>query len=216
MTENNEDRARRVQTHVSRAIEDGFELIYERLDGLHKRDINDGDIIQAMHNLGEHDLLQSYAEWGQIELPDAEPTSGPVMDDVVPDPVDADSYRNYPEPKRLVDEFTAGELLDKVLRDLPFSYVIQTGGGTASMVFRKSPMDHPILAGPGSYHWNVPRLSMFNAGDFYYGPDTIGIDTDEPKHDGPGETMDPTWSLDQLAEKIKATYAQYNPEGAGK
>lgn len=211
----NTDRAEIVRKHVSRALEDGFELIYERLDGLHKRDINDDDIIQAMREMGEHDLLNSYAEWGQIELPDAEPNS--VMDDVVPDPHDAGSYAKLSKP--VLVWFTAAALLDKVIRDLPFSYVTQTGGNTATLVFRKDPEDNAILAGPGVFNWNAPALSEFSTGEFYYGPDTIGLNGDgEPKYDEPGTPVDPQnpGTLDEIAEKIKATYAQYNPEGVAK
>lgn len=93
MTENIlTDHAKEVQHRVAQAISAGYDLIYEKLDALHKRDIHDDDVVKALQDLGETQLLEAYAEWAEIVLPDAEPTSGPVMDDVVPDPHDAPSY----------------------------------------------------------------------------------------------------------------------------
>lgn len=90
-----EDRAALVRMHVSSAIEAGANLTYSRLDALHKQDIHDDDVIKALQDLGETQLLEDYAEWGQLILPDAiDPEE--TTDDVVPDPGDSPSYDSMP------------------------------------------------------------------------------------------------------------------------
>ena len=210
-TEREINRDEIVKMKIMSVLDRGYEKMYSDLDRLHREDINDDDVIRVLQEKGEMEVLTGYTEWADIDLPDGldpEETS----DDVVPDPHDAPSYDAYPAPKRRVETFTAGVLLDKVLRELPMSSVAQTGGNTATLIFRKEPGDTPILGGPGIYHWALPTNSEFHTADFHFGPDTIGIDGQEPRHDTPGETVDPHWTLDQMAERIMAAYTKYNDQ----
>ena len=218
MTENSTDHTKDVQHRVVQAISTGYDVIYGKLDALHKRGINDDDVIQALTALGEIDLLKSYAEWGEITLPDAEPTNGPVMEDVVPDPVVCSSYTNW-SPRwvgpvsPLEDEFTGWDILRHIIEEFPHSYVEQTGGGTATLVIRKTEQDVAITAGPGAYNWTTPKSSVFYTSEFYFGRRPYDDDGNEDPDMDPGEALDPEnpGTLIQLADRIRDAYTKNNP-----
>lgn len=74
------------------------------------------------------------------------------------------------------NEFYGGDLVE-ALKEAGFenSYVMQTGGGTATIYAFHSDdsnsdeVDELIMGGPGSYHWNDPNKSVFTTDEFYIG-----------------------------------------------
>lgn len=119
------EREASISLAVGNCISRGYDKISEDLDDLHKRGFTDDDIVKALREQGETDILDWYAEWADIDLrEDDNTTTNPV----VPDPGDAPSYaslsevrvppghtRFYPEaggildiPDHLVDTFRKG------------------------------------------------------------------------------------------------------------
>lgn len=94
MTENQtpdiEDRAANIRLTVQNIISIKQDQMFEDFDRLHKRNIHDRDVVEALTTLGYVDLLDEYAEWAEIDLSEDYATTNPA----VPDPGDADSYRN--------------------------------------------------------------------------------------------------------------------------
>lgn len=86
-------------------------------------------------------------------------------------------------------EFYAGDLVD-ALKEAGFAgtYVLQTGGGTATIYASRlkegetdGEIDEVVLGGPGSYHWNDPRKSVFTTDDFHIGEDQYYSDEETEK-----------------------------------
>lgn len=61
-----EDRAEHVRMVVDDIVTTGKERIFERLDELHAKGIHDDDVMHVLRGLGEHQLLDQYAEWGHL------------------------------------------------------------------------------------------------------------------------------------------------------
>lgn len=207
MTENNEQ-AGAFRSRVAEIISAGYEEMYVKLATHH-----DDDVIKALQEMGETEVLEGYAEWAEITLPGAlDPEE--TTDGVVPDPHDAPSYDGI-NATRIMESFTAGQLLD-LLKDFPRSYVEQTGGGTATLLISKTAGDVAIAAGPGSYDWTTPRESSFYSSEFYFGRWDYDEDGNEHEDEAPpSEVLDSQnpGTLERLAERIAATYAQHNTEG---
>jgi hypothetical protein len=82
---------------VIRIVEDGFEDIYQKLDNLHARNIHDTAVINALRAGGFSDVAEGYIDWAECIDPDAE--GNETLDTVVPDPIDAPSYKGLNEEK---------------------------------------------------------------------------------------------------------------------
>ena len=88
------DREQLVNMKVINIISAGYDYMFERFDRLHKQNIDDDEVVAALRHYGEQDLLDGYAEWGDIDLrEDDNTTTNPV----VPDPGDAPSYTTMAE-----------------------------------------------------------------------------------------------------------------------
>jgi hypothetical protein len=86
---NIEDRAANIRMTIDSIIQSGLDAMFERFDKLKKRGINDDDVVEALRYLGDVELLDDYAEWGDIDLREGGNT---VLDETVPDPSGAPSY----------------------------------------------------------------------------------------------------------------------------
>lgn len=118
-------------------------------------------------------------------------------------------------------EFSGRTMLELVADELPGSYVEQTGGGTATLMFFKGTGvpgqlragEAAIAAGPGSYNWDKPDESVFRSGEFAFGREDYDSNGNEWPDDAPSERMDPeNPDLGAVAERIIAKYREYNPE----
>jgi hypothetical protein len=88
-----EDRAANIKDVVLHIITSKQDEMFDAFDRLHRRNIHDDDVVAALRTLGEEDLLDAYAEWGDIDIrEDDNTTTNPV----VPDPADAPSYASHP------------------------------------------------------------------------------------------------------------------------
>lgn len=84
-----EDRPANVRLIVQNIISSKQDEMFEQFDRLHKRGINDDEVVTALRSLGDIDLMDAYAEWADIDIrEDDNTTTNPV----VPDPGDAPSY----------------------------------------------------------------------------------------------------------------------------
>jgi hypothetical protein len=97
MTENTssiDDREANIQQTVLHIINAKQDEMFEQFDRLHRRGIHDDDVVAALRHFGEIDLLDQYAEWGDIDIrEDDNTTTNPI----VPDPMDADGNRQLAE-----------------------------------------------------------------------------------------------------------------------
>lgn len=217
MTENtseteNQDRSEKVRERVSSIIRDAFSEMQRSFDDLDTEGITGTEVVEALREIGEEEIRENYAAWAEIDIREDDATT---LDPTVPDPVTASSYTNWVGPvSPLEDEFTGWDLLRHTIDEFPKSYVEQTGGGTATFVIRKTNTDVAITAGPGSYNWTDPKSSVFYTGEFYFGRDQYDNDGNEYPDEDPGEALDPEnpGTLVQLANRIRAAYAKYNPE----
>lgn len=224
MTENTSEtqiptRSQTLQARVMSLISETFDRLYADFDKLEKQGVSSSEIVEALREIGEEEIRENYAAWANVDIRDEDPRT---LDPVVPDPHDAPSYESVEiippvqlEVHHRFESFTGWELLRLIIDEFPLSYVDQTGGGTATFVIRKESGDIPITAGPGSYNWTTPKSSEFYTNEFYWGPDTYGVEGEEPVHqyvNEPGEALDfeNPGTLEQLAERIRATYAKYN------
>lgn len=96
-----EDRDANVRLTVSLVIQNGLDKIYADLDQLHKRNIHDGDIVKALRDMNEMDLLEGYADWAEIDLREDDNTT---LDPTVPDPRDDPSYKGLAEHLKAVKD----------------------------------------------------------------------------------------------------------------
>lgn len=78
-----EDREANIKENIRYIIDRGLDAIYENFDRLHRRGIHDNDVVKALRDLGEEDILDGYAEWGDLDLREDDNTT---MDPTVPDP----------------------------------------------------------------------------------------------------------------------------------
>lgn len=85
MTENTtpiENRAANIKERVSSIIDAAYERMFEQFDDLHKRNIHDNDIVEALTQLRELDILDGYANWAEIDLrTDDNTTTNPTVPD---------------------------------------------------------------------------------------------------------------------------------------
>ncbi|UOK18376.1 hypothetical protein SEA_BRUHMOMENT_60 [Arthrobacter phage BruhMoment] len=86
-----------IDLRISSIINDAEERIFQRFDELHKRGINDDDVIRYLRKQGYTDYAEQYIEWAEAVDPDAE---GGDETDTVPDPASAESYKNHPLNQR--------------------------------------------------------------------------------------------------------------------
>lgn len=82
------DRSANIRMAVQMIIDSNLDAMFDRFDALKKRGINDNDMVEALRYLGDIELLDSYAEWGDIDLREDDNTT---LNPVVPDP-DNPSY----------------------------------------------------------------------------------------------------------------------------
>lgn len=86
-----EDRAENIKATVQHIILRKTDEMFSEFDRLHRRNIHDNDMVEALRSLGEEDLLDQYAEWAEIDL-----REGGDESDVVPDPASDESYKEHP------------------------------------------------------------------------------------------------------------------------
>lgn len=79
------------ELRIYNMISDSQDRLFERFDDLHKRNIDDTQVIQTLRKGGYRDLAEGYIEWSGAIDPDAE-DDNTTMNPVVPDPGDAPSY----------------------------------------------------------------------------------------------------------------------------
>jgi hypothetical protein len=99
-----EDRAANIKDVVLHIITSKQDEMFDAFDRLHRRNIHDDDVVAALRSLHEEDLLDAYAEWGDIDIrEDDNTTTNPV----VPDPGDAPSYATLNE--QLADDWKGAQ-----------------------------------------------------------------------------------------------------------
>lgn len=218
MTENkNEDqqaeRRALVRKTVGSLITDAYQELYRGFDNLEKQlEITPAEVVEALEQMGEEEIREHYAQWADIDIREDDADTDPMA---VPDPHDASSYECMAIHRTPIgDTFTGWELLAH-LKDFPRSFVDQTGGGTATLVIRKSETDVAITAGPGSYNWVDGNASTFFVGEFCWGRADYDNDGEWYPDDAPAEYLDPvnSGSFEELAQRIRTEYAKYNTEG---
>jgi hypothetical protein len=93
MTENTpiDDRAANIQQTVLHIITTKQDEMFDAFDRLHRRGINDDDVVAALRHFGETDLLDQYAEWADIDLREDDNTT--TSPDGVTDPGDSDTNK---------------------------------------------------------------------------------------------------------------------------
>ena len=83
-----------VDLRVSKILEHAEERIFEQFDDLHKRGINDDDIILYLRKQGDRGLAERYIEWSGALDPERE--ANETLGGAVPDPASAPSYTGHP------------------------------------------------------------------------------------------------------------------------
>lgn len=100
-----------IDLHISSIIREAEQRMFERFDDLHKRGINDDDVIGYLRKQGYTDYVDSYAEWAEIDLREDDNTT---TDPTVPDPASAPSYDKHPlNIKPVNTTFPLGKIEDK-------------------------------------------------------------------------------------------------------
>lgn len=77
---------------IYKIVSDTLDRMYERLDELHKRNIDDTEVITALRKGGYRDIAEGYIDWSGAVDPDYAEEDNTTMNPVVPDPGDAPSY----------------------------------------------------------------------------------------------------------------------------
>lgn len=101
MTENTapiDDRAANIQQTVLHIINSKQDEMFEQFDRLHRRSIHDDDVVAALRHFGEVDLLDQYAEWGDIDIREDDNTT---LDPTVPDPGDSPTNQLIAESHKI-------------------------------------------------------------------------------------------------------------------
>lgn len=121
-----EDRAATIKDTVLHIITTKQDEMFEAFDRLHRRNIHDDDVLAALRSLHEEDLLDAYAEWGDIDL--REPDEK-IPDTPVPDPGNAASY----------DALNKGPVMDQkmVVEQLNEAGVVAIRGGKLGIEWTK-------------------------------------------------------------------------------
>jgi hypothetical protein len=88
MTEQPQPTEHEVNTrmHVYRILDQHLDRAFEELDHLHKRGINDTEVIQAMRHGGYASEADAYIEWGNLQDPDSDVCNATTNPDGVTDP----------------------------------------------------------------------------------------------------------------------------------
>lgn len=89
-----EDRDANIRSLVAELLSEAYESLFTRYDKLHKRNINDDDIIRALRQNGDGAVADDYMEWSGAVDPDAE-DDNTTMNPAVPDPGSAASYLEW-------------------------------------------------------------------------------------------------------------------------
>lgn len=142
MTENTapiEDRAANIKENVRYIIDRGLDAIYENFDRLHRRGIHDNDVVEALRDLGEEDILDGYAEWADIDLREDNNTT---LDPIVPDPASAPSYKEH-VLNQIASDITTIEQL-ALLED---GVVLALRNGNAGQIRKDEVSHHLRIAG---------------------------------------------------------------------
>jgi hypothetical protein len=134
-----EDRAANIRLAVSHIISSKQDEMFEQFDRLHRRNIHDDDVVTALTQLHELDLLDAYAEWADIDLREDDNTT---MNPVVPDPGDAPSY------KALDLIVTIEQLVE-----LPHNTILRTKDGKAAQIDNEEGYDFHVLKIVGWDGW---------------------------------------------------------------
>lgn len=92
------DRGANIRMAVQMIIDSNLDAMFDRFDALKKRGINDDDVVEALRYLGDIELLDSYAEWGDIDIREDDNTT---LDPTVPDPMDNDTNRLIAESHKI-------------------------------------------------------------------------------------------------------------------
>lgn len=85
-----------IRLRIANVISDSEELMFERLDNLHKLQITDTDVVNYLRTEGMEAVARRYAEWQDMPVDFAE-DDNTTMNPRVPDPGDAPSYRSMAE-----------------------------------------------------------------------------------------------------------------------
>ena len=218
MTENKNqdqqlDRGAAARVVVSSLITNAYSDLYRAFDDLAEtHQITAAEVVEALNEMHEEEIREHYAHWADIDIREDGADTDPMA---VPDPYDASSYNTLRAQSPIGEEFTGWDILRQLIDEFPHSYVDQTGGGTATLVIRKSEVDVAITAGPGSYNWSIPKSSIFYSGDFNFGRDPYDNDGNEYPDDVPAEFLSPEnpGTIEQLVQRIRTAYAKYNTEG---
>lgn len=72
------------------------EQLFRKLDDLHSKNIHDTAVVNALRKGGYSELAEAYIDWGDIIDPDRE--GNETLDTIVPDPIDAPSYKGFGGP----------------------------------------------------------------------------------------------------------------------
>lgn len=210
----NQDRSGKVRGRVQSLLIETYNELYRNLDALTQLGYTGSEVVEALREIGEEEIRENYAAWAEIDIREDDPRT---LDDVVPDPADAGSYANWSARwigpvSPLEEDFTGWDILRHLIDEFPHSYVDQTGGGTATLVIRKTEEDVAITAGPGSYNWTTPKSSVFYVGEFYFGRSPYDNDGNDYPDEDPGEALDAEnpGTLIQLADRIRAAYNKHN------
>ena len=107
--------------------------------------------------------------------------------------------------------FNAGELTDALKAEGLESEIWHTGGGCATIYIRLDRKceegDDYFMIGPGSYHWEDPRKSLFTTDELYYGEDGN-------IHANPQDwTVKPGTSIPDAAKEIAQRFREVNETG---
>lgn len=116
------DRTERIKGRVRHIIDRCYDQMFDAFDRLHKRSINDDEIVAALRSLGENDILDSYAEWADIDLreDDNTTTSPDGVTDPGTNPSDLD--RIHAENVQKALDAIVDQLIEERERELYFDF----------------------------------------------------------------------------------------------
>lgn len=109
MTETNADRNERIRKVIQDIVNESDERLFTELDKLHKRDIHDNDVNDALVALGLQDIADGYVDWMHDGEPVRADEDGPLDqgEELVTDPGDAASYKEMGTVSSLSAELAA-------------------------------------------------------------------------------------------------------------
>ena len=119
-----------IDLRINNLISSSQDRLFEYFDDLHKRGINDDDVIRSLRRNGYSDLAEGYIEWSGALDPDIQDDIT-AMSEAVPDPTDAPSYKGHPLNQR-----PAGITTVEQLAQLDDETVVVLKGGKAAQIVR--------------------------------------------------------------------------------